>query len=235
MAFLGVTKEISFKSKEWSKKTPGFKAFLANWQEVPESAHSLDTELVRKLIRETQFPVHILTILFLFIGLNFVHAQSIDRYFLGIPFQSPNKVQIDRLKSDSRFRPSYKSDYPEWVFFDAEFLDNRAIDPDCDSIRVILTSGSGNFTNLDRTTIIYFYQSRSIQIEKYYDLEMQLKYNYRNYDYISGDDISNLSQNKLNGIICFLTSEYYPNITLFQTTDENLFALILEYSQANEK
>jgi hypothetical protein len=64
---------------------------------------------------------------------------------------------------------------------------------------------------------------------------MQLRYQYRNYEYITGDDMFNLSQNKLNGIICFLTSEYYPNITLFQTTDENLFALILEYSQANEK
>ncbi len=197
--------------------------------------HSLNTKLMRNLILESPFPMRFLITFFLFISLNSIHAQSIDRYFLGIPYRSPNKVQIDRLKSDSRFRPTYKSDYPEWMFFDAEYLDNRAVDTDCDSIRVILTSGFGNFINTDRTTIILYYPSQSIQTEKYYDLEMQLRYQYRNYEYITGDDMFNLSRNKLKGIICFLTSEYYPNITLFQTTDENNFALILEYSQTNEK
>src|SRR3982751_3803731 len=106
------------------------------------------------------------------------YTQPIDRYFLNLPYRSPNAISLDKIKSDSRFRPSYKSDYPEWMYFDAEYLDNRAIDPDCDSIKIILTSGFGNFINLDRIAVVYYYQNRSIQADKYDNLEWQLKGQY---------------------------------------------------------
>jgi hypothetical protein len=174
-------------------------------------------------------------LLFFSLVLESVSAQPIERYFLGLPYMTPNAMQIDKMKSDSRFRPSYKSDYPEWVYFDAEYLDNRAIDPDCDSIKVVLTSGHGSLTNFDRTIVIFFYSSRSIQIEKYEDLQLQLKYQHPNFEYISSDDITNLSQNKLDGIVYWLSSDYYPSFSLFQTTDEGLYAVILEYTKVNNR
>jgi hypothetical protein len=143
-------------------------------------------------------------------------------------------MQIDKMKSDSRFRPSYKSDYPEWMYFDAEYLDNKAIDPDCDSIKVILTSGFGSFTNLDRTVVIFFYQTRSLQIEKYDILEGQLRFQYPRYDYVSEGDLT-LNLDKMKGIICYPYTDYYPAISLFQTTDENTFAVILEYTKVNDR
>jgi hypothetical protein len=161
-------------------------------------------------------------------------SQPIDRYFLGLPFRSPNAVSLDKIKSDSRFRPSYKSDYPEWMYFDAEYLDNRAADPDCDSIKIILTSGFGNFINLDRIAVVYYYQNRSIQTDKYDNIEWQLKSEYRNYDYVSEGDLT-LNLDKMEGIICRPYSQDFPEVSLFYTTGENSFAVIIEYTKVNDR
>ena len=168
-----------------------------------------------------------------------MNNQDIDKYFLGLPYRKANDKQIDFIKSSKTFVPTSNKNILPMQFFHFKYKDVKAVDVDCDSISVIITSSFYSTMNqisytVEDTKVIYYYNNRDLQTVKFKAIEKQLlDKKYRTVYTTIGDD-TNRPESRMKGVEFMLTKKEFPKISLVQTTRYNYYEVRLEYSKTKK-
>lgn len=187
----------------------------------------------------TKITTSLILTIFVLLNLSLTNNQEIDKYFLGLPYRKANDKQIDFIKSCKTFIPTSNMNILPMLFFHSKYSDYKAIDIDCDSISVIITTSIYSTMNkksytVEDTKVMYYYNNRDLQTLKFKKFEKQLlDKKYRTAYTTIGDD-TNRPEDRMKGVEFMLTKREFPKITLLQTTQDNYYEVRLEYCKTKK-